>query len=489
MQRSSHRYNLILKARQFGFTTLYCIDLLDEALWVPGTTCAIIGHERESLDKIFEIIKRAHANLPEMLRPQTKTDTIRALQFTTMYTGTPLDSGIYVALKLRSGTVQRLHITESAYIKNRQELIAGSKQAVPITGSISEETTGNGFNEFYDSYMRASQNPAPAEHEYKSYFYPWYLEKQYTLDGLLAEPTATELSLKAQGVTDGQLLWRRWKMKDLMTSQEGIGLTGDQLFKQEYPSTVAEAFQSGIGAVFNNDLIDRIVQLPPLTAQQALEAIEPPGSNGDYLPEKIENIERVKALNALGVKFWKLPEVDVEYVVGGDPSDGVEGDNGVLCVMRKDNAEQVAEFVGNVRPDELAQVAAMLGYLYNEAYVGIENNMIACVLFLSKIYSRYHYESKVDQKTQTRTKTLGWNTNSITRDLLIDEFIIRFEESTTTIRSGRVISEMKTFIKNNKGKREHAPGKTDDALFAYMIAIQMIRAFRSKAKVYTKNYV
>jgi len=449
----------------------------------------MIGHERESLDKIFEIIKRAHNNLPEMLRPQTKTDTIRALQFTTMYTGAPLDSGIYVALKLRSGTVQRLHITESAYIENRQELIAGSKQAVPITGSISEETTGNGFNEFYDTYMRAHDNPSPSEYEYKSYFYPWYLEKQYSLDGTLSEPTTTEIHLKTLGVTDGQLLWRRWKMKDLMTSQEGIGLTGDQLFKQEYPSSIAEAFQSGVGAVFNHEKIDAVVLTPPMTAPQAIEAITPPGSSTDFLPETIENIERVKALNALGVKFWQLSQPDVEYVIGGDPSDGVGGDNGVLTVLRKDNAEQVAEFVGNVRPDELAQVAATLGYLYNEAYIGIENNMIACVLFLSKIYTRYHYESKVDQKTQARTKTLGWNTNSITRDLLIDDFLIRFEESTTTIRSAKVIAEMKTFIRNTKGKREHATGKTDDALFAYMIAVQMIRAFRSKAKVYTKNYL
>ena len=44
-------------------------------------------------------------------------------------------------------------------------------------------------------------------------------------------------------MTDGQLLWRRWKMRDLATKREaeGMGLTGEQLFKQEYPLTIQEA--------------------------------------------------------------------------------------------------------------------------------------------------------------------------------------------------------------------------------------------------------
>ena len=43
----------LVKARQFGFTTLYCIDMLDDACFVPGSTNAIIAHEREAVDKIF----------------------------------------------------------------------------------------------------------------------------------------------------------------------------------------------------------------------------------------------------------------------------------------------------------------------------------------------------------------------------------------------------------------------------------------------------
>src|SRR6478735_158582 len=56
---------LLTKARQFGFTTLYCIDMLDDACWVPGSSCAILAHEREAVDKIFQIVKRAYESMPE----------------------------------------------------------------------------------------------------------------------------------------------------------------------------------------------------------------------------------------------------------------------------------------------------------------------------------------------------------------------------------------------------------------------------------------
>ena len=151
-ERGNHRRNLILKYRQGGITTLYAIDELDEALWVPGMSCAIIAHEQGTLDKIFEIVKRAYENLPDLIKPETQYDNKREYTFKRRFDGVNLDSSIYVALKLRGGTVQRLHITESAYIKDRQELASGSKQAVPKDGYISEETTANGYEYFYYLY-------------------------------------------------------------------------------------------------------------------------------------------------------------------------------------------------------------------------------------------------------------------------------------------------------------------------------------------------
>lgn len=482
---------MIVKYRQGGVTTLYEIDELDEALWVPGMSCAIIAHEAKKLPEYFNIVKLAFENLPDVLKPKTKTDTKMMYEFTHLFDGRPLNSSIYVATDVRGGTVQRLHITESAYIRDRAKMKASSKQAVPKSGFISEETTGNGFNQFYDEYMEAYNNKSPGEYDYKAYFYAWVEHPEYSLQGELQDETDEEREIRKTAydkygitVTDGQILWRRWKVKELSSKnsqQTGVTLNGAQLFKQEYPLTVMEAFQSGAGNVFDQEKVDAIDIPPTLTRLDGIKRYP-----GEADPE---NLQRFNTLYDRQTRFWELPESDKEYVIGVDPSDGEGSDNGCIDVWSMEDEKQVAQFYGKARPDELAELAAMLGYLYNEAFIGIENNMIATVLFLSKIYTHYYYSVKVDQRTAKRTKTLGWSTNTRTRDLMIDDFIIKFEEGTLTIRSPITINEMKTFVKNEQGKREHATGKHDDALFAGFIAMQMKRFHKGKVRVFAKTRI
>ena len=485
-ERGSTRYFYVLKARQFGFTTLYCIDLLDEALWVPGSSCAILGHEREAIDMIFDIVKRAYTNLPMEIKPVTKADTTRMLRFVSRFDGAPLDSMIYVALKLRSGTVRRLHVTESAYIKDRQELVAGSKQAVPMSGSISEETTANGFNEFYDAYMEAATRSKFSELDYKSYFYPWFENPEYSLPGNLDvnDKTQSEIALQQKhNLSDGQILWRRWKMDELKRNQTGLGLTGEQLFKQEYPSSMLEAFQSGAGHVFDPEKINAVQPLDPiewgeieklLRDRFSIEAVD-------------EEIEKCKKIHQLGLEMWELPKPETKYIVGVDPSDGDGADYSCVDVWDRDGLGQVAQFYGKLRPDELAGIVAEIGNYYNKAFVGVENNMLSTILFLSKIYDNYYFETRIDEKTLKRTKKIGWATNVKTRDVMIDDFNIIFDEGHLTIRSKRTLNEMKTFVKKESGKREHADGKHDDALFAGFVALQMRKFDRPKARAFATN--
>lgn len=486
----SHKRNLVLKARQFGFTTFYCIDYLDESLWVPGTSSAIIAHEREAADRIFEIVKRAYTYLPESIKPETKTDTKRMLQFTQRYDGLALDSGIYVALKLRGGTVHNLHITESAFNKDRSELNAGSKQTVPLDGRISEETTANGFNEFYDFYMDSHANPNPTGVEYKTYFYPWIENHEYSLPGGLENRTEKEEEIVKIGkeqfnlyVTDGQLLWRRWKIKELAQGQAGIGLSGNQLFMQEYPLTILEAFQSGSGNVFDSVKLESQVPVTPLGLEQCIAELST--MYGDNILQ--EKIDKLKALHQQGVMFWEMPKPEAKYLGGVDPSDGGGADFGVTDIWSDGEFTQCAQYYGKTRPDELAQITADIGYFFNEAFVGVENNMLSTILFFSKIYSNYYYETRIDEKTQKRTKKLGWNTNTKTRDVVIDDYIIMFDEENITIRSAITLKEMKTFVRKDNGKREHADGKFDDSLFAAFIALQMRKHNKPNVRVFSQN--
>ena len=488
-ERGENRYNLILKYRQGGVTTLYEIDELDEALWVPGMTCGIIAHEAKKLPEYFNIIKLAFQYLPESIKPKTKTDTKMMYEFTHRFDGAPLNSSIYVSTDVRGGTVQKLHITESAYIKDRQKLKSGSKQAVPLTGSISEETTGNGFNEFYDEYMEALERKNPAEQDYHAYFYAWVENHEYTLPGTIDSYTPEEENIKQVAkelyninVTDGQLLWRRWKKNELKSKDQGSGLSGDQLFKQEYPLTIIEAFQSGAGNCFDSEKIEALQGVDPLTPEQAYEWIAK-----TYPVDDIYKL-RYEQLHKLNVHFWDLPVLGRKYNVGVDPSDGEGSDCSCIDIWDDETDTQVAQFYGKVRPDDLAELTKLMAEFYNHAYTGIENNMLSTILFFVKIYDNYYYESKYDEKIQKRTKKIGWSTNVKTRDVMIDDFVKFFEEDLLHIRSKITIKEMRTFVKNpESGKREHAAGKHDDSLFAAFIAIQMKKFNKPKARAFARN--
>lgn len=444
---------------------------------------AIIAHEAKKLSSYFAIVKLAFEHLPDAIKPTTKTDTKYRYDFLKMYDGTPLNSSIYVDTDIRGGTVQNLHITEIAYNKDFSRLAAGSKQAVPVGGRISEETTANGYNQYYDDFMSSWQKERLSDVDYRSYFYPWFMHSEYRLEGVpILEPNEYELWLKTYAkesygveLSDAQLAWRRWKKEQLRSQNQIAGLTGEQLFKQEYPSTVMEAFQSGAGNVFDAELIEK---------QKA-------GKEVDGLST---TDERVKLLISKMVKVWEAPEVGVDYVVGVDPSDGMGADYGTICVWTQEpqadeQYHKVAEYKGRLRPDELGDMAVLIAQTYNNAFLGVENNMLSCILHIATNtgYSNYFYTTTIDEKNFKKTKKLGWNTNSKTRDVMIDDFITLFEEGHLKINSESTLSEMRTFVTKENGKREHADGKHDDVLFADMIAQQMRKYKPRKARAFSQK--
>ena len=68
IKRLWHR-NLILKARQLGFTTLVSIIWLDTALFVANMRCGIVAQDEQAAKVIFrDKVKFAYENLPPELR-------------------------------------------------------------------------------------------------------------------------------------------------------------------------------------------------------------------------------------------------------------------------------------------------------------------------------------------------------------------------------------------------------------------------------------
>jgi hypothetical protein len=417
---------------------------------------------------IFEIVKRAHDNLPPELKPKTKYDNANELQFISDFMGRKLDSKIYVALKLRSGTVTRLHISESAYITDRTELNAGSRQAVGKTGQIAEETTGNGFNAFYDETMAAidswgKDDGVPEEFKTSVFFYAWFDDDEYEL------PCETKLEYDEDEkrlfekypdkMNDRKIVWRRWKMAELGKSDKAkLGLSALQLFKQEYPSNLSEAFQASGNTFFDQEKVEEIVTKSPIKTT-------------DY-----------------GLKIWYKPQPGHTYVLGCDPSTGKGVDNAAVDVWdvtpTLPKFVQVAQWHGFTDPYDLADIGEAAADWFNHALASVENNQLTTVLVLSKNYDNVYYTIRKDKKTEKRTKILGFGTNLKTRPLLLDNFRELFENDLLEINSEITKQEMRTFVIKENGKIEHADTKHDDALFAAFIALETRGAADSKVHFY-----
>lgn len=123
---------LILKARQEGVSTFYLIFHLDRTLFTPNCTTCILVHRRDSLKKLFNIIKIAYESCPDSIRladgtvwhkPKAKYDNVNELYFE------ELDSRIYVALEVRSDTLHGLHVSEAHHSRGTPDRPSCSKAA------------------------------------------------------------------------------------------------------------------------------------------------------------------------------------------------------------------------------------------------------------------------------------------------------------------------------------------------------------------------
>lgn len=241
---NASREDLILKARQLGFTTLMCLVGLDEAIFLNDHRVAIIAHTLNDANEIFDSkVKYPYDNLPEGLRDRkpARNDRAGLLRF-------EHGSSIRVATSARSGTLQRLHVSEfgkicAVYPSKAREIVTGAFPAVGENPKTLESTAEGQEGYFYDFADKAMRNEGP----FRFHFFPWWKDVSYVYDPdevrVLPEHRAYFDKLKHEDKIDLTPEQQAWWIK-----QEQL-LGGDM--KRENPSTPKEAFEQAIeGAYF-----------------------------------------------------------------------------------------------------------------------------------------------------------------------------------------------------------------------------------------------
>jgi phage terminase large subunit len=120
--------------------------------------------------------------------------------------------------------------------------------------------------------------------------------------------------------------------------------------------------------------------------------------------------------------------------------------------------------------------------MYSNALLGVEiNNVghsIVNTLLNVTFYPNLYYHDQYNAEAGKNETKPGWPTNLNTRPIMVDTLIEGIRESVWKINDANLIMEMKTFVKNSKGKPQ-AMGKgtqggcKDDRVFGYGIGQQM----------------
>jgi hypothetical protein len=252
--------NLILKARQLGFSTLMMVLELDQALFNENYNGVVIADTLPNAGKLFAKIEFAYNHLPDAVK--------QALPITSMASQSSIrfahGSTIGVGVSARGGTVNLLHVSELGKIaakfpQRSKEIITGSFEAVATDSVIVVESTAEGAaGDFFDLCMaalrRLKEGAPETPLDFRLHFFPWFRCRDYRLSA--EDAAVTPISVDEHRYFDklqvelgitidaGQRAWYV-KKKEVLKRE----------MKREYPSTPEEAFEVATeGAVYGLEM-------------------------------------------------------------------------------------------------------------------------------------------------------------------------------------------------------------------------------------------
>ena len=253
LYRNIHTLNIILKARQMGFSTLIDLFILDQCLFNSYTNAGIIADTLSSAQGIFATkIKFPYDHLPSGLKAELSkvNDSTTELKLSN-------NSQIKVGTSHRSGTLQILHVSEYGKIcakfpDKADEIRSGALNTVAPGQMVFIESTAEGREgDFYSRVQRAKADREAekklSEMDWKFHFFPWFLEPSYKtnpMDVRLTERMITYFAkLEAEQNIELTKAQKAWYAKKEAEQEDKM--------KQEFPSTPDEAFEVAIeGAYF-----------------------------------------------------------------------------------------------------------------------------------------------------------------------------------------------------------------------------------------------
>ncbi len=428
--------DIIPKLRQPGISSYFLARYTAACLRKRNVKAVIISHEGESTQRL---LSRCHYFLNNLRAPSP----VIGRSGMNVITFPKMDSTIYIGTAGskkfgRGDTVTHCHCSEYAYWPNPKAILGGLLQAVPMSGEIAIESTGNGVgNDYHRRVLRAYNHRS----EWRCHFFGLkaYMEYEikltdkeeaYVLNTL--NPEWEEPQLIEDGLSAGQIVWRRIKLEELDYDLK--------MFKQEYPITLDECFQASGDSIFHR------VRFVPTNLWK-------------YQGNNLHILEG-------------HPIRGHQYVVGADPSGGTGRDNAAAEVFDLTGGEQVGEYAHNrIEPDSFGNKVTDLAEFFNNAFIVVESNNHG-PMTLDKIRDRdyppmliYSMEQAGVSYEDRTLMQMGFRTSTRTKPIMVGKFRALLAKD-WVIHSPTLNGELSTFIEHEDGKLAAQKGCYDDRVMA-----------------------
>lgn len=514
---------IVLKARQWGCTTLTNALLLWFMLFSEFAECVTVAEKTKKSEGILKMLHRMVKHLPKWVRPKLLRSAVHTIVFDGFppewdRLGRKNDSQIQVdtanACDVGSSlTLTGLHGSEvSRWPDRAEEVLDAARNALADVGRsmcVLESTAYGVGGVFYDECMKAMRG----ESDYRFIFIPWFAIDEYRLrpgdSRLESAPgncrdvarlhtmlTAGDFSLlddderqlMALGAEDRfgpidaeQLLWRRWAIPNKCRNNK---LT----FRQEYPATPMEAFIGSGQPVFS-----------PGAVQWQVANNCRPGERGEFVRD-----EETRAVKWIPVPegSWEMfvPMIPGhEYILAADFAEGDvmplahhrEPDKTALCVLDRNTKEQVARAKGRFMPYDTAQMMILAGQHYNWAMLAPENNAgfgtVAIEAAKEANYPCVYMTRVWDTMGQEIGRKFGWVTSVSSRAQMFDTAQRLVHTKQVIIHSVELAEELMALVyvrrASSRVRPEAKPGAKDDEAVAFIIALEVDRQLGIIAKL------
>ncbi len=448
----NHRYNITLKSRQTGLSTLSAGYIAWMVIFFQAKEVVVVADKADNAMGFIRKVKTFVAKSPKWLVPTITSDNKKSLEFGN---GSRVVAQATTRNAGRSESLSLLVIDEAGIIDSGKvdELWEAAYPTLSMGGKAIIISTPKGVGNFYHRQWIAAVNK---ESDFNPITIHWTQNPIYGKD---VEWFCTDIHCgkKQEKAKEWGDPCEHCGMQIMPTSpwyRNACKQLGD-------PRKIAQEYDMDfLGSGENLILSEHIV---------AMEArhVKP--------PERIGGFDH-------NLWVWEEPMPGEQYLICADVARGDGGDYSACHVIKLSNMEQVAEYRAKLPPDMFAKFLVGLGGDYNTALIAVEANSIGYATCLKLVDMKYkniyysqkgQYNKKQNAKRRTEATVPGFMTTASSRPLLMAQLEENVRTQGVIIHSSRTTNELRTLIWKN-GKAEATAGYNDDLSMAMGIALLIV---------------